>query len=53
MTSCSSDCGVAVVTTDMGFGRMCGYRYYASAGSPRNGMGCQGAPGKLGTVWVR
>ncbi len=50
---CGSDCGVAVVNADMGFGRMCGYRYYASQGNPRDGMGCQGAPGKLGAVWVK
>ena len=53
MTTCSSDCGIAVVSTDMGFGRMCGYRYYASQGNPRAGMGCQGAPGKAGAVWVK
>ena len=53
MTTCGSDCGVAVVTTDMGFGRMCGYRYYSSGGNPRDGMGCQGAPGKFGSVWVK
>ncbi len=52
-TSCSSDCGVGVVTANLPFGRMCGYRYYASSGNPRNGMGCQGAFGKNGTVWVR
>lgn len=52
-TTCGSDCGIVVVTTDMGFGRMCGYRYYASAGNPRDGMGCQGAAGKFGTVWVK
>ena len=38
---------------DMGFGRMCGYRYYASAGNPRDGMGCQGDASKFGTVWVK
>ena len=53
MTTCGSDCGVAVVGENMGFGRMCGYQYYASAGNPRAGMGCQGAPGKYGTVWVK
>ncbi len=52
-TSCSSDCGVGVVTSSLPFGRMCGYRFYASTGNPRNGMGCQGASGKNGTVWVR
>jgi hypothetical protein len=53
MTTCGSDCGVAVVNSDMGFGRMCGYRYYASAGNPRPGMGCQGSANKAGTVWVK
>lgn len=52
-TSCNSDCGVAMVSTNIGFGSRCGYRYYASTGNPRNGMGCVGNFGKAGTVWVK
>ncbi len=52
-TGCNSDCGVAVVSENIGFGTYCGYRYYASQGTPRNGMGCKGAFGKSGAVWVK
>jgi hypothetical protein len=52
-TSCDSDCGVAIVEEDMGFGSRCGYRFYASGGNPRGGMGCKGATSKFGAVWVR
>ena len=52
-TSCTSDCGVDVIRPSMGFGNNCGYRYYSTATDPRPGMGCQGDPGKAGTVWVK
>lgn len=52
-TTCSSDCGVDIVNQALPFGTRCGYRFYASSGNPRPGMGCQGAFGKNGTVWVR
>ncbi len=52
-TNCNSDCGVAIVVQDLGFGSRCGYRYYATTGNPRPGMGCKGAFGKNGTLWVR
>jgi hypothetical protein len=51
--SCGSDCGVAVIRPSMGFGNNCGYRYFAAAGNPRPGMGCQGNSGQAGTAWVK
>jgi len=51
--TCNSDCGVAQAIEGMGFGPHCGYRYYASAGNPRPGMGCQGDASHSGTVWVQ
>lgn len=52
-TTCSGDCGVSVVNQNMGFGNYCGYRYWASGGNPRPGMGCNGNHTKNGTVWVK
>ena len=52
-TTCNSDCGIAIVVSGMTFGNYCGYRYYSAQGNPRTGMGCKGAFGKAGTVWVK
>ena len=52
-TNCNSDCGIAIVVSGMTFGNYCGYRYYAAQGNPRTGMGCKGAFGRPGTVWVK
>ncbi len=52
-TSCSSDCGIGIVVNNMGFGSYCGYRYYSQQNTPRPGMGCKGAFGRAGTVWVK
>src|SRR5262249_4809044 len=50
--SCTTDCGVDVIRPSMGFGNNCGYQYYAAAGNPKPGMGCQGGAGKSGTAWI-
>lgn len=52
-TGCNSDCGVGIVIPNVGFGTYCGYRYYAAQNVPRPGMGCKGAFGRAGTVWVK